>query len=168
MKPDTQSKILLRSYEAIVPLPIGTWQVGIRTDGRAVHEIDFIDSEEFERVTPSAVATEAAQQLQCYLDNPRRRFTIALKLHGTQFQQSVWAALKALPSGETRSYGQLAKQLNSAARAVGGACRANPVAIMIPCHRIVAAQGLGGFSGATAGSELLLKQWLLKHESYPV
>ena len=100
MNSDPQTKILLRSYEAVVSLPIGTWQVGIRTDGRAVHEIDFIDSEEFERVTPSAVATEAAQQLQCYLDNPRWRFTIALKLHGTQFQQRVWAALKRYLPGK--------------------------------------------------------------------
>ena len=154
----------LRTYEAVVPLPIGSWQAGIRTDGHAVIEIDFID-EEFERTPPSRVATEAAQQLQRYVDNSQWRFTLALKLKGTPFQQRVWAALQMLPPGETRSYGELARRLNSAARAVGGACRANPIAIMIPCHRVVAARGLGGFSGATAGPELLLKQWLLEHET---
>lgn len=167
MKLATPPKILLRSYEAVVPLPVGSWQLGIRTDGQAVLEIDFID-EEFERITPSAVAIEAAQQLHCYVDNPRWRFTLALKLNGTPFQQRVWAALQVLPCGETRSYGELARRLNSAARAVGGACRANPIAIMVPCHRVVAAQGLGGFSGATEGPELLLKQWLLEHESHTV
>ena len=151
-----------------MPLPVGTWQLGIRTDGHAVNEIDFIEAQEFERITPSAVATEAALQLQRYLDNSQWRFTIALKLHGTPYQQRVWTALQTLPAGETRSYGQMAQRLNSAARAVGGACRANPIAILIPCHRVVAAHGLGGFSGATAGSELLLKQWLLKHESYNI
>ena len=167
MKLATPTKTLLRSYEAVVPLPVGSWQLGIRTDGQAVLEIDFID-EEFERITPSAVAIEAAQQLRCYVDNPRWRFTLALKLKGTPFQQRVWAALQMLPCGEPRSYGELARRLNSAARAVGGACRANPIAIMVPCHRVVAAQGLGGFSGATGGPELLLKQWLLEHESHAV
>jgi methylated-DNA-[protein]-cysteine S-methyltransferase len=168
MKPHAQTKMLLRSYEAVVPLPVGTWQLGIRTDGHAVIEIDFIDAQEFERITSSAVATEAAQQLQRYLDNSQWRFTIALKLNGTPYQQRVWTALQTLPAGETRSYGQMAQRLNSAARAVGGACRANPIAILVPCHRVVAAHGLGGFSGASAGSELLLKQWLLKHESYNI
>jgi len=168
MQRDTQTKIMLRSYEAVVPLPVGSWQLGIRTDGRAVTEVDFIDAQEFERVAPSAVATQAAQQLQCYLDNPQWRFTIALKLHGTPYQQRVWSELQSLAPGETRSYGELARRLDSAARAVGGACRSNPIAIMIPCHRVVAAQGLGGFSGATAGSELVLKQWLLEHESHNI
>ncbi len=161
-----RTKPVLRSYEAVVPLPVGSWQVGIRTDGRAVIDVDFIDAQGFERITPSAVATEAAQQLQRYLDNPQWRFTLPLKLNGTPFQQRVWTALQTLSAGETRSYGELARRLNSAARAVGGACRANPIVIVIPCHRVVAAHGLGGFSGATAGSELLLKQWLLEHESY--
>ena len=149
-----------------MPLPVGSWQLGVRTDGHAVIEIDFIDTPEFEFITPCAVAVEAAQQLQHYLDNPQWRFTLALKLNGTPFQQRVWTALQTLASGETRSYGELARRLNSAARAVGGACRSNPIAIMIPCHRVVAAHGLGGFSGATAGNELLLKQWLLEHESH--
>lgn len=166
MRPDTQQKARLHVFEAVVPLPVGAWQVGIRTDGCAVIEIDFIEAENIKLCAPSVVASEAAQQIQRYLDNSQWRFTIALKLNGTAFQQRVWAALQTIPLGETRSYGALARDLNSAARAVGGACRANPIAIMVPCHRVVAAQGMGGFSGATAGSELLLKQWLLKHESY--
>ncbi|MBI3774708.1 MAG: methylated-DNA--[protein]-cysteine S-methyltransferase [Gammaproteobacteria bacterium] len=166
MKRDTQQKTLLRVFEAVVPLPVGAWQVGIRTDGRVVIEIDFIEAQNIELVCPSVAATEAAQQIQRYLDNSQWRFTIALKLNGTPFQQRVWAALQKIAPGETCSYGALARDLSSAARAVGGACRANPIAIMVPCHRVVAAQSLGGFSGATSGSELLLKQWLLKHESY--
>jgi len=168
MQCDTQTKVMLRSYEAVVPLPVGSWQLGICTDGYAVTEIDFIDTQEFECVAPSSVANLAAQQLQCYLDNPQWRFTIALKLNGTPYQQRVWSVLQSLAPGETCSYGELARRLHSAARAVGGACRSNPVAIMVPCHRVVAAHGLGGFSGATAGSELLLKQWLLEHESYNI
>ena len=165
MKLATRTKNIPAPFEAVVHLPVGSWQLGIRTDGHAVIDVDFIDALETECVTPSSVAIEAAQQLQCYVANPQWRFTVPLKLNGTQFQQRVWAALQMLACGETCSYGELAQRLTSAARAVGGACRANPVAIMIPCHRVVAAHGLGGFSGATAGRELLLKQWLLEHES---
>ena len=63
-----------------------------------------------------------------------------------------------------RTYGELAKLLNSSARAVGGACRANPISLVIPCHRVVASNGLGGYGGATAGKRLAIKQWLLEHE----
>ncbi len=70
----------------------------------------------------------------------------------------------AIPVGETRRYGDAASALNSAARAVGGACRRNPVPLVVPCHRIVAANGLGGFDGQRDGAELDFKQWLLNHE----
>jgi O-6-methylguanine DNA methyltransferase len=81
---------------------------------------------------------------------------------GTAFQQRVWRALSAIPFGETRSYGELARELGSAARAVGGACGANPIPIIIPCHRVLAAnRRLGGFSG---GDGLSSKQQLLAHE----
>ena len=78
--------------------------------------------------------------------------------------QRVWQALKQIPAGESICYGELAKQLGTSARAVGNACRANPLPIVVPCHRVVSASGLGGFMGQTQGAELTVKQWLLKHE----
>lgn len=82
---------------------------------------------------------------------------------GTPFQQRVWRALADIPPGQTRTYGELATQWGTAPRAVGGALRANPIPIMIPCHRIVATQGLGGYAGASEEGRRR-KAWLLAHE----
>jgi methylated-DNA-[protein]-cysteine S-methyltransferase len=84
---------------------------------------------------------------------------------GTAFQQRVWGRLLHIPAGTTVSYGDLARELGTAARAVGGACRANPVPLVVPCHRVVAAHGLGGYSGERAGDWLEKKRWLLAHEA---
>jgi methylated-DNA-[protein]-cysteine S-methyltransferase len=92
---------------------------------------------------------EARAQLQDYFDERRTDFDLPLAPHGTPFQQRVWAALCAIPAGETRSYGEIAAELGSASRAVGQANGANPIPIIIPCHRAVGAGGrLGGYSGA--------------------
>ncbi len=91
---------------------------------------------------------EAARQLTEYFAGTLREFTLPLAPHGTPFRLKVWAAMQAIPYGQTRSYGDLARALDSAPRAVGGACGANPIPLIIPCHRVVGAGGtLGGFSG---------------------
>ena len=84
----------------------------------------------------------------------------------TEFQRRLRIALWSIPPGRTLAYGELARRLGSAPRAVGQACRRNPCPILVPCHRVVAADGLGGFSGATAGAHLALKRWLLAHEGW--
>lgn len=83
---------------------------------------------------------------------------------GTDFQRRVWAALRAIPPGNTRTYGELARELGTSPRAIGGACRANPCLIAVPCHRVVARDGLGGFAGERGGERLAVKCWLLRHE----
>ena len=94
------------------------------------------------------VLTAARQQIEDYFDGRRRRFDLPLALEGTSFQQMVWAALQRIPYGEVLNYGALAAQLGSAPRPVGGACARNPLPIIVPCHRVVAADGsLGGYSG---------------------
>ncbi|MFQ5488741.1 MAG: methylated-DNA--[protein]-cysteine S-methyltransferase, partial [Gammaproteobacteria bacterium] len=101
-----------------------------------------------------------------YFDDPRQGFSLPLALAGTSFQRRVWQALCAIPPAETRSYGQLARELGSAPRALGGACRVNPVPIIVPCHRVLAANGLGGYGGASEGVRVALKRWLLEHEGH--
>ncbi len=94
------------------------------------------------------VLSDAKDQLAAYFEGHLARFDLPLDPAGTPFQKKVWAAMLAIPKGETRTYGDIAKELASAARAVGGACGANPIPIIIPCHRVVGCAGhMGGYSG---------------------
>ncbi|MGD8812578.1 MAG: methylated-DNA--[protein]-cysteine S-methyltransferase, partial [Thioalkalispiraceae bacterium] len=88
--------------------------------------------------------------------------------HGTSFQQKVWKTMLNIPPGKVMSYGEIAKKLNSSPRAVGNACRANPLPLLVPCHRVVSQAGLGGYGGETSGKRLAIKRWLLSHEGAAV
>jgi len=101
-------------------------------------------------------------QLFAYFDGQLTTFDLPLAPPGTPFQRRVWAALQRIPYGQTRSYGALAAELGSAARAVGQANAANPIPIVIPCHRVVASSGIGGYSG---GDGLVTKKALLALET---
>lgn len=103
-------------------------------------------------------------QLKNYFLSATSFHAVSLAPQGTVFQKSVWHELSEIPMGETRTYGEIANKLNSSARAVGNACRRNPIQIIIPCHRVVSAQGLGGYAGQTQGEQLDIKRWLLNHE----
>lgn len=96
--------------------------------------------------------------------DPEFIFTVPLAPKGTPFQQKIWTALRQIPCGETRTYGELAAQLGTSARAVGNACRANPIALIIPCHRVVAKTGLGGYAGTISGRNMIIKSTLLEME----
>jgi methylated-DNA-[protein]-cysteine S-methyltransferase len=114
-----------------------------------------------------SVAHLACVQIHAYLEDGRFEFDLPLRLAGTRHRMEVWEAMQRIPPGETRSYGEIAALLRSSARAVGGACGANPIPVVVPCHRIVAAGGrIGGFMGAIddGGFELGIKRWLLAHE----
>lgn len=103
-------------------------------------------------------------QLDAYFSTSRPFQSISMIPVGTAFQKAVWNELLKIPVGETRSYGQIAKVLNTSARAVGNACRKNPIQLIIPCHRVVSANGLGGYDGKTDGNQTDIKRWLLRHE----
>lgn len=107
-----------------------------------------------------SVTTELAQ----YFKNPKHCFNVPMHLEGTPFQKSVWRALQQIPPGKTMTYGTLAKKLKTSARAIGQACRTNPIPIIIPCHRVIAANHLGGYAGKRKGRMMNIKQWLLQHE----
>jgi len=104
------------------------------------------------------------QPLENYFSSSIPFETITLSPKGTSFQKAVWRELTQIPLGETRTYGEIANKLHSSPRAVGNACRKNPIAIIIPCHRVVSAKGIGGYAGATEGKQLNIKRWLLNHE----
>ncbi len=104
----------------------------------------------------------AARQLEAYFAGRLRDFDLPLAPEGTAHQRRVWQAMVEIPFGETESYGSMARRLGSAAQAVGQACGANPIPVIVPCHRVVAASGLGGFSG---GAGVATKEILLAHEA---
>lgn len=118
----------------------------------------------------NSIAHLACAQIAAYLDNPSFVFDLPLRFSSTRHRLSVWEAMQRIPPGKTRTYGEIARELRSSARAVGGACGANPIPVVIPCHRVVAAGGsLGGFMGAAGeGFELGIKRWLLEHEGASV
>ena len=117
--------------------------------------------------TPNSIAHLACVQLSAYLEDPRFEFDLPVRLAGSMHQIRVWNAMRKIPAGKTQTYGELAAAIGSSARAVGGACGANPVPIVVPCHRVVAANGLGGFMGGTGDDTLGIKRWLLAHEQRP-
>ncbi|MHB1950615.1 MAG: methylated-DNA--[protein]-cysteine S-methyltransferase [Acidiferrobacteraceae bacterium] len=104
------------------------------------------------------------REIERYLVNPRYRPSARLVRTGTPFQRRVWRYLQRIPSGAVRTYGEVARALRTAPRAVGRACAANPLPLFVPCHRVVAADGLGGYSAGAAGDGLRIKRWLLRHE----
>jgi methylated-DNA-[protein]-cysteine S-methyltransferase len=112
----------------------------------------------------SPIAERAARQLERYREDPDTRFDLPLLVEGTPFQRRLWDALCEIPRGKTLTYGELARRLGGEARAVGQACGDNRLPIVIPCHRVVAANGIGGFAHATGGYLLEAKRWLLAHE----
>jgi methylated-DNA-[protein]-cysteine S-methyltransferase len=153
-----------RDYAAVTATPWPDFMLGVTVRGELVSSIDFLDVNIQPYTVRNAMARETVRQLRAYFKDPQHRFSLPLDPRGTAFQLAVWAALRRIPVGETRSYGELAKLLASGPRAVGGACRVNPLAVVIPCHRVVASHGIGGFMGVTKGRGLRLKRHLLAHE----
>jgi len=153
------------TYAARLRAPFAV--LGIRTSAGAVTGIEYLSLRERAQPPADAIAERACRQLERYLVDPEWRFTLPLAPAGTAFQQRVWGSLAKIPLGESRTYGELARSLHTAPRAVGGACGANPIALVIPCHRVVGSQGsLGGFMGETEGDPIAIKRWLLAHEGY--
>jgi len=113
---------------------------------------------------PEPLAAGAARALAAWLAGGAWPRGLPLAPTGTPFQKRVWQALLEIPPGRVRTYGDLARSLGTSPRAVGNACRANPIPLLIPCHRVVAADGLGGFAGETTGTWPDLKRWLLRLE----
>ncbi len=139
-------------------------KVAVATRDERIIEIRYMPLS-FEAVpAKSALAERAARQLEGYREDPNIVFDLPLLVEGTPLQKSVWQAMCAIPRGKTRTYGEIAREVKGDARAVGQACGDNRLPIVIPCHRVVAADGLGGFAHSTGGYLLEAKRWLLLHE----
>lgn len=148
---------------AVQLTPFGA--VGVRTEGDSLAELIFLPSSHKAQKPRTALAREACRQVAAYVSDADFSFDLPLARRGTEFQRRVWGAICAIPRGRTRGYGDLARDLCSAPRAVGQACGCNFFPLVIPCHRVIAAGGLGGFAHHSAGFHLRVKRWLLAHET---
>ncbi|SDC47956.1 methylated-DNA-[protein]-cysteine S-methyltransferase [Cupriavidus sp. YR651] len=150
-------------FDAVLPAPFG--KVGVRTVGAQVHEIVYLP-DSFALVAPTTPLLRlVAEQLDAYYADPDTVFDLPLAPRGTDFQRRVWDAISAVPRGGLTTYGTIARTLRSMPRAVGQACGQNWFPVVIPCHRVVSANGLGGFAHhGEEGFHLGVKRWLLRHE----
>lgn len=153
----------MQKYQASIKTPFA--HLGISIIDSKLAAIDFIESNrEIKPIDASAV--NVCNQIRRYLDKPgaNQGFDISCSFSATPFQNKVWNELRKIPCGKVVTYGELAKKLGTSARAVGNACRQNPVPVVVPCHRVVSATGIGGYAGDTGGDLLKIKSWLLQHE----
>jgi methylated-DNA-[protein]-cysteine S-methyltransferase len=150
-------------FDVVVEFP--RMKVAVSTHAGRVTEIRYLPPSAPIGSPKNRLAERAARQLERYREDPAAGFDLPLAIEGTAFQLRLWKALCEIPCGSTLTYGALAKRLGAEPRAVGQACGDNRLPIVIPCHRVVGANGLGGFAHATSGYLLEAKRWLLAHES---
>ena len=146
-------------YTGYYESPIGLIEVGGNSD--AIRSVNFVEVWR-PGCCSNDVVNQAVRELGEYFEGNRRRFEVPLALEGTPFQQAVWRELLKIPYGSTASYGDIAKAIGNpkAVRAVGGANHRNPIALIVPCHRMIGSDGkMTGY-----GSGIWRKEWLLKHE----
>ena len=151
-------------YQAKLQIPCAV--LGIRTHAEHVIGLEFLPLSETTLQPQDEFTRAVCAQLLAYVRNADFQFDVPLLLTGTAHQSKVWQALRSIPCGEARTYGDLAHQLGSSPRAVGGACGDNPMPLFIPCHRVVAKHGEGGFMHHASGDPLAIKAWLLRHEGW--
>lgn len=153
---------MLETYQARYAAPFAV--LGIRTRGERLLGIDYLPRGAATLEPLNRTAEAVCRQVERYLEDPEYRFEVPYELSGTRFQCDVWREISRIPSGRTLTYLAIARRLGTAPRPVGGACGANRIPLIIPCHRVVATGGLGGFMNAKNGSPLEIKKWLLAHE----
>lgn len=158
------------AWAAIIAFPVMHVGVRVRREARGdgyeelLSAIAYLPRSVRPRAPDSPLAERAARQIERYRDDPDAPFDLPLASAGSPFQRAVWAQISSIARGRTRTYGELAQALGANARAVGQACGDNPYPVVVPCHRVVAADGLGGFSHHRDGFLIEAKKWLLQHE----
>ncbi len=154
-------------WQAIIDFP--KMKVAVATREGVVAGIRYLPLTVESKAPENELAERAVRQLERYREDPNTKFDLPLLIEGTDFQKKLWRALCEIPRGRTLTYGEMARKLGGtdfeSARAVGQACGDNRLPIVIPCHRVVAADGIGGFSHTTDGYLIEAKRWLLMHES---
>jgi len=155
------------SHYCVIQAPFG--RLGIWTeviDGSLMlAKIDYLPIQSKLIAPRNLLAKEVQRQCLAYFKDPHFEFDIPLKPIGTVHQEKVWRNAQQIPLGQTATYGEIANKMKSGPRAVGNACGANPFPLITPCHRVVSAQGLGGYMKEDSpGFYRAIKIWLLRHE----
>jgi methylated-DNA-[protein]-cysteine S-methyltransferase len=150
-------------YDVTVEFP--KFKVGVAVRDGIVTQLKYLPLAFDSVFAQNDLAERAARQLEAYRRDPDTRFDLPVVIEGSELQKAVWRAMCAIPRGRTRTYGDLARELGADARDIGQCCGDNRLPLVIPCHRIVAADGIGGFAHATSGYLLEVKRWLLMHEA---
>jgi methylated-DNA-[protein]-cysteine S-methyltransferase len=154
-------------WDAVIAFP--KMKVAVATREERISGIRYLPLISESKDPQNALAERAIRQLERYREDPDAKFDLPLLIEGSGFQRRLWAALCEIPRGRTLTYGEMARKLGGedfeSARAVGQACGDNRLPIVIPCHRVVAAHGVGGFSHTTEGYLIEAKRWLLMHEA---
>ena len=150
-------------WEAVVEFP--KMKVGIVTRDGRVCGLRYLSPDTATKDPENPLAERVARQLERYREDPNTKFNLPLLVEGSEFQRSVWDVMCGIPRGRTMTYGEVARKLGGDAREVGQACGDNRLPIVIPCHRVVAANGIGGFSHTSEGFLIDVKRWLLMHEA---
>lgn len=146
----------------VMDSPVG--RIYIETEGESLIKLEYHSKKKVTSHKLGKFSAKVKKQIQNYFKSAKSNLTVPVSLEGTDFQKKVWAALQKIPVGQTRTYGDISDKLKSSPRAVGNACRANPVPLIVPCHRVIASSGIGGFGGKTSGRNIDCKSWLLRHE----
>ncbi len=153
----------MNNHVNIINSPIGKLKI-TSTDEHLIAINFLLDSKKItDKINPISKKTKT--QINAYFKNPETVFDLPIEINGTTFQKKVWRELQKIPLGKALTYGDLAKKLKTSPRAVGNACRANPCPIIVPCHRVVSKNGLGGFAGKQTGRLMDIKKFLLTHEN---
>ena len=142
--------------------PVG--KLYVETEDEKLVKLEYHSKKKVTTNKMDRFSSQVKKQITNYFNSSKSGFNLPVMLNGTPFQKKVWRAMQNIPVGQTRTYGDISEQLQSSPRAVGNACRANPVPLVVPCHRIIGKAGIGGFGGKTAGRNIDCKSWLLKHE----
>lgn len=149
-------------FAAVMVTPIG--KLGLNIDAGKLSGLQFLPENTPVLINKDSAINKIVANIKQYFCDPKVIFNIPIDTTGTLLQQKIWQELQNIPVGQTRTYGEVAKIVGTSPRIVGNACRRNPIPLIIPCHRVLAKAGLGGYFGVDQEHFLQTKRWLLAHE----
>lgn len=153
---------LQKKYDCVFSTPIG--KLGVVVAAGQVAAVDFLQAQASLQKPKNKAVSKIVSKIQGYFLKPQAKFHLISNSQGTLLQQKIWRLLQKIPVGETITYGELAQKVGTSPRVIGNACRLNPLPVIVPCHRVIAKRGLGGYCGRVKGKLSKIKRWLLQHE----